>query len=118
MNILICDDDKNTVASLERLLIDEGHSVITASNKQGVVKKFKDNIIDLVFLDILMPGEGGFEILQDLRKIKSGIAVVLMTGLLVKWEEPEKAGVFDYLYKPFDLDRPKSIIEKAKHSKS
>jgi len=114
MNILICDDEKETVDFLKKFLVRRGCNILTAYDQEKAVKVFKENAVDLVFLDILIPGGDGFAVLEELRALKPGIAVVMMTGCAIDERKAKELAVFDYLYKPFDLDRIGWIIERVK----
>ena len=67
-NILIIDDEASVCESLQDILEDEGYNVVTVDSGEAGIRCVASEQIDLVFLDILMPG--GFDGLETLRRIK------------------------------------------------
>ena len=113
-NILIIDDEASICESLQGILDDEGYNVVTALNGETGVRCIASEQIDLVFLDILMPG--GFDGLETLRRIKQISAdteVVMITGhgTFELALEAGSMGALDFLGKPLSLD---IILDKVK----
>ena len=113
MNILICDDESSVLESMCQLPATRKHQIRTVMNGEEALEELKKNDIDLLFLDVLMPGEDGFDVLRQAKKIQPGIIVVMMTGFIVKEKEAQELGVFDYLYKPFDFSKVNWIIDRV-----
>ena len=104
-NILVVDDDPSMLNLLQFNLENQGHAVLTAENGEAGLTLLSRNEIDLVFLDIMMPGMDGIEVLKKIRQLKPHLSVVMMTAL--KSISPAitamKLGAFDYLAKPDDI---------------
>lgn len=104
--ILIVDDDPNIREVLSVLLGSEGYSVDQAEDGEEALKKVdKDKNIDLVILDIMMPGMSGVEVCAYIRK-KSPVPVLFLTA---KSQDQDKVEAYteggdDYLVKPFSAD--------------
>jgi putative two-component system response regulator len=119
-NILIVDDEKTVRRSLNRCLTLSGFSCLEASSTDEALDSMKKNPVDLVILDIMMPGKSGVEFLPQLKKIFPDTAVVMVTAVV----EPEtivkcmKNGAHDYITKPFDVQQLTSninlVLEKRK----
>ena len=118
-NILIIDDEVSICESLQGVLEDEGYSVATASSGEMGIRTLASEPIDLVFLDILMPG--GFDGLETLRRIKQispDTEVIMITGhgTFELALEAGSIGALDFLGKPLSLDiildKVKEVIQK------
>ncbi|MGD9867745.1 MAG: response regulator [Hyphomicrobiales bacterium] len=102
-HVLVVDDDKRIRDLLARFLVDNGFRVTTADNAAAARAKMRGFFFDLVVLDVMMPGETGFEFA---RWLKSNIDVPIL--MLTARSEPDRRiegleiGVDDYLAKPFE----------------
>ena len=113
-NILIIDDEASICESLQGILEDEGYNVVTALNGEAGIRCVASEQVDLIFLDILMPG--GFDGLETLRRIKQISAdteVIMITGhgTFELALEAGSIGALDFLGKPLSLD---IILDKVK----
>ncbi len=114
--ILIIDDEKSVRYSFQRMF--EGiHSVLTAKDGHTALKILDTNnsSIDVIFLDVRMPGMGGIDVLKKIKERTKNLPVIVMTafGDSDTAIKAMKEGAFDYLTKPFENDQLKTIIEKA-----
>jgi DNA-binding response OmpR family regulator len=103
--ILIVEDDLSIVTGLEDNLIAEGFKTITAINGLKGFEIAQKSSVDLVLLDIMLPGMNGFEICKKLRKVKPELPIVMLTA---RGTEMDKIagldyGADDYITKPFSL---------------
>ncbi len=110
--ILIVDDEESIRESFSLILQDD-YDLISVSTGEAALKKAVDHKIDLVFLDIRMPGMDGMETLQRLKKIDPSIEVIMVTAVndVQKAGESVKIGANNYIVKPFDVSQ---IISMAK----
>ncbi len=102
-NILICDDDLDIVAALKIYLSSEDYKIFVAHNGRQALDSVKNNDIDLVLMDIMMPEMDGISATAKLRE-DYNIPVILLTA---KSESTDKVlglniGADDYVTKPFD----------------
>ena len=100
MRILVVDDEEAIRESLDLVLRFEHHDVVTASNGQeGLDALAADETIELVFLDIKMPGRDGLEILGDMRERRPDATVVMISGhgTIDTAMEATREGAFDFL---------------------
>ncbi len=101
--LILVVDDENRMRRFVRLNLEaEGFDVIEAENAERALLKVRDEMPDLVLLDVAMPGMDGFEALKRIRQI-SDVPVIMLT---VKDEEEDKIrgldlGADDYVTKPF-----------------
>lgn len=116
--ILIVDDDPNIREVLSVLLASEGYAVIEAEDGSMALEKLKaEKGIDLVILDIMMPGMSGIEVCEEIRNL-SLVPVLFLTA---KSQEQDKVSAYtgggdDYLVKPFSqtelLMKVKSLLRR------
>jgi YesN/AraC family two-component response regulator len=116
--ILIVDDENEFREEL-KCSLDE-YKVLEASNGQEALKILtKPNEIDLVILDVRMPGLSGTEILKIIKKRESGIKVIMLTAFSSKdiAVDALRGQADDYLEKPVDVDKLKNSIENLIEAK-
>ncbi len=112
--ILIVDDDKLLQASLDDILSEKYDTLIAGSGEEAL-RLFGQNSVDLVLLDIRLPGINGIETLRRMGAKASEAVVIMMTA----YEDVKsvissmKIGAFDYLVKPLDIEELEVIIEKG-----
>ncbi len=101
--ILVVDDEARIVNVVRMNLELEGCRVIAATNGREALDRVRDNMPDLVLLDVMMPGMDGFEVLRRLRQF-STVPVIMLTAK----DQPDdrvrglELGADDYIGKPFD----------------
>ncbi len=113
--ILIIEDNEDMVFTLSKILKKEGHSVHTATTGEDGLSIFKRELIDLVLLDLKLPGMGGIDVLIEMKETDPDALIIMMTALTdVKPAiEAMKKGAYDYLLKPFELEELKLVVKKA-----
>ncbi len=111
----MADDEESHRIMLRAVLQDKGYEIIEAEDGTGAVRLVEQEPFDLVLLDIRMKDMDGIEALTEIRKISPQIPVLMMTAYAsVKTAvEALKAGAFDYLTKPLDIEELLILIEKA-----
>lgn len=110
--ILIIEDEIRIRFLLKDYLLSEGFSVIEACDGEEGLMAFKNNNVDLILLDIMMPKIDGLTVLENIRTV-SDIPIILLTA---KSQEEDKLygydiGADDYITKPFS---PKILVAKVK----
>jgi two-component system response regulator HydG len=113
--ILVVDDESAHRKMLEAVLSSEGYEVVQAADGSEAIAHVEKRFFDLVLMDIRMQHTGGIEALQAIREISPGIPVVMMTAYasVDTAVATLKAGAFDYLTKPLDIDELKIMLAKA-----
>lgn len=113
--ILIVDDEENICFTLGRFLSDEGYDVTTAETFALAMEKIIQIEFDLVFVDILLKGYSGMEILKAVRKKNINCPVVMITGVptIETASEAVRSGAFDYLPKPVLQDQLLRVAKTA-----
>ncbi len=113
--IMVVDDDKNLRFSFHRLLAGDTYEIIEAESGEEALAILDRTEPDLIFLDIKMPGMSGLETLEEIQKRTRKIPVVIMTafGTTDTAINAVKQGAFDFILKPFEVDRVKTLTENA-----
>jgi len=113
--ILIIDDEKNYLVVLEALLGPEGYETVTADNGEDALSLIRESDLDLVISDMKMPGINGMDLLDETKKIKPELPVIMMTayGTIEMAVEAMKRHAYDYITKPFKNEELKLTIKKA-----
>jgi twitching motility two-component system response regulator PilH len=104
--ILIVDDSATTRELITNALRNKGFQIVTASNGEEALDKAKRELPDLILLDVVMPGQNGFQVCRQLKTsdITKAIKVILVTSKNQKSDRfwGLKQGADDYLVKPFE----------------
>ena len=109
--ILVVDDDKRLRDLLQRYLGEQGFAVRTAENAQAMDKSLARESVDLIILDLMLPGEDGLSICRRLRADQTPPAIIMLTA---KGDEIDRIvglemGADDYLPKPFN---PRELVAR------
>lgn len=104
--ILIVDDEKDIRKLLHQRLKIEGYRCEEAGNTDQALDKMQAESVDLVLLDIKMPGKSGMELLSEIREHYPDTAVIMVTVIndIDTVIESIRHGAYDYVTKPFNLD--------------
>ena len=115
MNLLVIDDEKTQRESLTGFLEHIGYNVISAETGQKGLELLGKSSIHVVISDFRMPGLDGLRIVEEVKKIDPSILVILITayGEVELAVNVMKAGAYDFLTKPIDLDEIEVILSRA-----
>jgi putative two-component system response regulator len=120
--ILVVDDEPQNTELLEAYLVPQGYEIVKAANGEEALGKLFSNQIDVMLLDVMMPGMDGFEVIRRIRQENiyrnhRQLPIILVTAL---WEAEDRikgieAGCDDFLSKPVDkmelLARVRSLVK-------
>jgi DNA-binding NtrC family response regulator len=117
VSILIIDDEVELCQNLSEMLKEgeEGYGVSIANSGKKGLAKIKEEVPDLVLLDIKMPGMDGIETLEKIKAIDRDILVIMLTAYqtVETAVEAMKLSAYDYISKPFNYEELKIIIKRA-----
>ncbi|MFA6548772.1 MAG: sigma-54 dependent transcriptional regulator [Candidatus Margulisiibacteriota bacterium] len=118
-NILIVDDELSIRESFS-LILEGKYNLLLAASGEAALKTVSDQKVDMVFLDIRMPGMNGLETLRRIKELDPDIEVVMVTAVndVQKAGEAIKYGARDYVVKPFDVDFIARLAEQTLLRKS
>jgi nitrogen regulation protein NR(I) len=117
--ILIVDDEENVRYSFRKLFRDPLIEIIEATNGLDALTVLKKENPDLVLMDIEMPGMNGLEAIQRIKIMQPSLPVIIMTafGTTERVIAAMKYGAFEYIEKPFDIERLKTLVKEALETK-
>ncbi|HIS47544.1 MAG TPA: response regulator transcription factor [Candidatus Scybalocola faecigallinarum] len=119
-HILVADDDTNTRKYMRAVLEDAGYTVFTAANGLEALDMMKKEHIDLMVLDIMMPGMDGYELTKELRDASDNIPILMVSARQLPADKKKGflVGTDDYMTKPVDeeemLLRIHALLRRAK----
>lgn len=113
--ILVVDDDVSIRHTLVDLLEDAGYVVEAVGNGEEAMEAMRRSSVDLVLTDLRLPGIDGIELLRKLQGVDSRLLGIVLTGYgtVTHAVRAMKAGAFDFITKPFDLDAVEVSIQRA-----
>lgn len=115
MRALVADDAKMMRTIIRRTLESMGFdAVVEAEDGAQAVDAFRGDVFDIVLTDWNMPHKDGLQVLKDIRAIDTNVPVIIITteGQQQHVLEAVKAGVSDYILKPFEADSLKEKVTK------
>ena len=110
--ILVCDDDKDIVEAIEIYLTQEGHHILKAYDCEQAIRVLKNNPVDLLIIDVMMPKLDGIRATLKIRE-KNALPIIILSA---KSEDADKilglnVGADDYVTKPFN---PLELVARVK----
>jgi PAS domain S-box-containing protein len=115
--ILVIDDEQIMRDGCSRILSKDGYSVICAENGNQGLEEIKDRLenIDVVLLDLMMPGMSGMEVLDHIRMMDPNLLVIVITGYATVESAVEamKKGAYDFIPKPFTPDQLRIVVRRT-----
>jgi two-component system nitrogen regulation response regulator NtrX len=113
--ILVADDEKGIRETLKRLLEYEKYRVLLAEDGRQALETIANELVDLVLLDIKMPGMDGLEVLSQVHADSPELPVVIISGHgnIQTAVEATKLGAYDFIEKPIDAERILLVIRNG-----
>ena len=113
-SILVVDDELGPSESL-RMILKPLYEVHTAADGREALQFIGSEKVDLVTLDLKMPGISGIEVLREIKKLRNDIEVVIITGYgtLANAQDAIRYGAVDFISKPFNVADIVAIISKS-----
>ena len=113
-NILIVDDEIGPRESL-RMILKPNYKVHCVENGYEAIRMVQQAKMDIVLLDLRMPGISGIDTLKEIKGIDPDIRVIIITayGTQESSDDANRYGVFDYVLKPFNVPEILSRVERA-----
>ncbi|MFH1640908.1 MAG: response regulator [Candidatus Omnitrophota bacterium] len=113
--ILIADDEDVIRELFERLLSRQGYKVFTAADGLKTLDMIKENNFDMLILDLKMPKMSGMELLDEIKKLKKDLIIIVITGYATvdTAKKAMRENCFDYITKPFNVEDVNIVIKRA-----
>jgi DNA-binding NtrC family response regulator len=119
IRVLVVDDDQEICEFMETFLTKDGYEVDSLSDAEMAAETVRQGDYHLVVLDLMMPKVDGIDVLKQIRKIDSDVAVVIFTGYpsLDTAVQSMKLDAVDYLKKPFNPDEFREVLDRVMRKK-
>ena len=114
LEILVVDDEQSICLLLRDVLARFGHQVSTCQDGESALRTASERQLDLIFLDIRMPGMSGLQVLKKLREVQPQAKFVMITGFAKDdiIEDALRSGASACLCKPFRLAQVVELLEQ------
>ena len=114
-SILIIDDDVNLCSALKDELVEVGYEVEYVNNGDEAINYLTRNAVDLLLLDLKMPGKDGFDVLKEFNdsRVKAKVIVLTAYADVKSAIDSAKMGASDFISKPYDFDELLITIRKV-----
>src|SRR5712692_2068301 len=118
--LLVVEDDAGVRTTIVSFLELEGYAVDAASSSDEALDRLSQNTYPIVISDIYIDGRTGLDVLEAARRKDPSCLVILMTarGTMETVMAATRGGAFDYIAKPFDLDRMLETVKRAEASRN
>lgn len=118
--LLLVDDEEMYLEYLSKRLINQQYDVTKSLSGEEALERIRDFDVDVVILDVLLPGMDGIETLREINKLRPLTEVIMLTGhaSLETGIEGMRLGAFDYLRKPCDTEELIAKINQAYERKA
>jgi len=114
-NILVVDDELYIGDLIRDSLKDQGHNVTVLNNGEEAIEKFKEHHFDIAFVDYMLPGCSGLEVIKRIRGHNPHTSLILITGSVNSSvaESAMAEGATSFLQKPFTFDQIRNVVSTA-----
>lgn len=115
IRVLLVDDEEEFLASVCKPLQRRGFEVTTAPDGKAALSLISARTFDVVVLDVKMPGMSGDDVFREIKKIRPGMPVIMLTGhgTIQQAFQTSKEGVFDYIAKPCEVGELTDVLRRA-----
>ena len=117
--VLIVDDDRETLETLEHLLSTDGYACDLAPDAAAAIRSMEDSSCDVVVSDVFMEGMDGLELLDRVKRSHPNLPFILITGRggVTQAVDAMKRGAFQYVVKPWDAEELRQVVRDALQSR-
>jgi DNA-binding NtrC family response regulator len=113
--VLVVDDEKLIRWSLRENLAKSGYEVVEAEKGSDAIKAFSEALPDIVLLDVNLPDTSGIDVLRSVKTVDKDIPVIIITafGNIQTAVDAMKFGAYDFIEKPFEIEKLNIVMDKA-----
>jgi two-component system, OmpR family, alkaline phosphatase synthesis response regulator PhoP len=111
--VLVVDDEANARLTMKAALEPLGYEIVLAASGEEAVEAVSDPAVELVLLDLKMPGIDGLHVLERIEAVRPGLSVVVVTahGTVDRAVQSMKRGAIDVVQKPFSLEQIRGVVK-------
>jgi len=115
LNLLIIDDERSVRESCKEVAIALGFDTQIADSPEHGYRILDSSQVDVVLLDLRLPGTNGMEVLREIKRRRPETVVVIMTGFATVQSAVQamKSGAYDYVTKPFNFDELRLVLDRV-----
>jgi DNA-binding NtrC family response regulator len=115
LNLLIIDDERSMRESCREVAQSLGFHTLVADSPEHAYQSLDTHPVDVVLLDLRLPGTNGLEILREIKRSRPETLVIVMTGFATVQSAVQamKLGAYDYITKPFNFDELRLVLERV-----
>ena len=116
MRVLVVDDEPMVRKTIETILKHEGHHIVTAKDGLSALEAFGEREVDIVLLDVGMPGMNGYRVAEEMRKLRPDVPILFITGWGsddIDQERVVSLGVDSVISKPFE---PQELLQQMREA--
>lgn len=119
IKVLIVDDEAAARDTIADLLTEDGYSVTATESGEKALGLLEQSSFDLIISDLMMPNMSGIELTKSIKATSIDTPIVVITGFatIEHAVESMKAGAYDFITKPFNIDQIKITVQKALETK-
>ncbi len=115
LNLLIVDDERSMRESCREVAQSLGFNTLVADSPEHAYQALDAKPVDVVLLDLRLPGTNGLEILREIKRCRPETLIIVMTGFATVQSAVQamKLGAYDYITKPFNFDELRLVLERV-----
>jgi DNA-binding NtrC family response regulator len=115
LNLLVVEDERSVRECCREVARSLGFSTQIAESREQALRALQDGAVDVVLLDLRLPGNNGLELLRDLKRRRPEAVVIVMTGFATVQSAVQamKLGAYDYITKPFNFEELRLELERV-----
>jgi DNA-binding NtrC family response regulator len=115
LNLLIVDDERSMRESCREVAQSLGFNTLVADSPEHAYQALDTKPVDVVLLDLRLPGTNGLEILREIKRCRPETLIIVMTGFATVQSAVQamKLGAYDYITKPFNFDELRLVLERV-----
>jgi len=119
IKVLIVDDESSARDTIADLLTEDGYTVTATESGKNALGLLEQSSFDLIISDLMMPNMSGIELTKNIKATGTDTPIVVITGFatIEHAVESMKAGAYDFITKPFNIDQIKLTVQKALETK-
>ncbi len=110
--IMVVDDEPDNITTVKAVLGKNGYNVVSAVNGDDCLKKLPKQKVDLILMDIMMPGTPVREVVQKIKGVKIAYLSVVRVSEAEREDMLKSKNIVDFIQKPFDINDLLSRVQK------